>query len=88
MKLTLVAARGSTELTVYRGRGPVGEPLFDGTLVEGSTHQYTGPRLWFRVGRPRVLQAEIDGHPTPLNAGTTGPATLVAARSGIHPSPE
>ena len=88
LKLTLVAERGSTELTVYRGRGPVGEPLFDGTLVEGSTHQYTGPRLWFRVARPRMLRAEIDGHPTPLNAGTTGPATLAVTRRGIRSASE
>jgi cytoskeleton protein RodZ len=88
IKLTLTAASGATELTVYRGAAPSGKPLFDGTLVRGRTMPFTGPRLWFRAGRPGVLRAEISGHPTPIQADPSRAATLLATREGVVRAPE
>lgn len=86
--LTLSAARASSELTVYRGAAPAGDPLFDGTLGRGRSMNFTGPRLWFRATRPEVLRAEIDRHPTPIVAGPSRPAALLATRRGVVRAPE
>ena len=88
IKLTLTAARGSTELTVYRGAAPTGEPRFDGTLVRNRTMSFTGLRLWFRAERPGVLRAAINGHPTPVRADPSRPAALLATRQGVALAPE
>jgi hypothetical protein len=88
IKLTLSAARGATELTVYRGAAPSGRPLFDGTLVRGRTMPFTGPSLLFRAERPGVLRAEINGHPTPVQADPSRAATLLATRQGVARAPE
>ena len=87
IKLTLTAARGSTELTVYRGAAPAGKLLFDGTLVRRTKMPFTGPSLWFRAQRPGVLRAEINGHPTPIQTDPLRPAALVATRQGVSRAP-
>jgi hypothetical protein len=87
IKLTLTAERG-TEMTLYRGAAPGGKQLFDGTLVRGRTMSFTGPRLWFRVQRPGALQAEINGHPTPIQADPSRPAALLASPRGVVRAPE
>lgn len=88
ISLTLTAAGGATELTVYRGAAPSGRPLFDGTFTRGRSMPFTGPTLWFRASRPGVLRAAIDKRRTRITADPSRPAALLATRRGISSAPE
>ena len=80
--LQVTAARGDSQLTVYRGSAS-GKLLFDGTLERGRRQQFTGRRLWLLVSEPANLAARINGRLVRLPGDGTEPIVALASRRGI-----
>ena len=84
--VVLTATRGNSLLTVHR-RSATGPVLFTGTLEQGESMRFAGPRLWLDVGAPRNVTATIDGKAAPIPAPSGDHTVLVATRDGVRRAP-
>lgn len=79
-RLVLTAARGECYLSVRRG-SVAGEVLYDAILPEGGSIDFTGPRIWIRIGASTNLDATLDGEALDLPPGTVD---VVVTRAGVE----
>jgi hypothetical protein len=79
-RLVLTAARGDCYLSVRRG-SVAGEVLYDSILAQGNSLDFTGPRIWIRLGASANLDATLDGEPLELPPGTVD---VVVTRAGVQ----
>ena len=78
-RIALWAARGDTRLEVRKG-SLQGEVIHTGTLEQGQTKRFTGPRLAVRVGRPQAVNVSVNGQRAVL---TPRWATYVVTPNGL-----
>jgi cytoskeleton protein RodZ len=77
------AVLDSSWLQVHRGSltGPI---VYQGTLEKGQTQLFVGRRLWVDIGRPEVLQAQLNGKVVHLPGG--GPKVVVVTARRVRVS--
>ena len=59
VELLVTAARGPSRVAVTKDSA-VGELVWEGTLREGQSQQFTGVELWLQVEEPRNLEFRLD----------------------------
>jgi Domain of unknown function (DUF4115) len=79
-RLVLTAARGDCYLSVRR-ESVSGEVLYDAILPVGGSIDFTGARIWLRIGASTNLDATLDGNPLALPPGTVD---VVVTRTGVQ----
>ncbi|HET6643713.1 MAG TPA: RodZ domain-containing protein [Gaiellaceae bacterium] len=79
-RLVLTAAYGPCWLRVQLG-SPAGRYVHEGTLEQGQSLRFAGPRLWIRLGAPSNLEASLNGARTSLPEDT---ATVVVTTAGVQ----
>ncbi|MGH3038301.1 MAG: helix-turn-helix domain-containing protein [Gaiellaceae bacterium] len=81
-RLVLTAARGGSFVQVRNG-GVNGRLLWEGTLERGQTQRFLKfPRLWLDLGRPRNLNARLNGRR--LENFPTEPAVVIVTAKGVR----
>ena len=82
-RFELRAVLDSSWLQVHRGSlaGPI---VYQGTLEKGQTQLFVGRRLWIDIGRPEVVQAQLNGRVVHLPGG--GPKVVVVTARRVRVS--
>jgi hypothetical protein len=79
-RLVLTATRGECYLVVRRGDAD-GDVLYEAILPQNGAVDFSGPRLWLRLGASANLDATLDGEPLELPNGTVD---VVVTRAGAR----
>ena len=79
-RLVLTAARGECYLVVRRGSAE-GEVLYEAIMTQNGAVDFSGPRLWLRIGASANLDATLDGEPIELPDGTVD---VIVTRAGAR----
>lgn len=83
-----VVFRGSGNRGTYlevRGRDATGPTAYSGVLAPGAVRTFTvTDALWVRIGDPRLVSVDLDGHPLAIRGGT---GEFLITRTGVKRLP-